>query len=66
VARQLGKAGVTVLMAARNPQLGEGAVAKLKAAGADAYFIELDVTKPETIAKAAEKFERNTAGSTYS
>jgi NAD(P)-dependent dehydrogenase (short-subunit alcohol dehydrogenase family) len=54
VARQLAKAGVTVFVAARNPELGEAAVALLKADGADTYFIELDVTKPETIAKAAE------------
>ena len=55
VARQLGAEGITVLLGARNPQLGEAAAAKLKAEGADAHFIELDVTKPETIAKAAEK-----------
>jgi hypothetical protein len=34
--------------------LGDAAAGKLKADGADAYFIELDVTKPETIAKAAQ------------
>src|ERR1700689_2422608 len=54
LARQLGKEGVTVLVAARNPKLGEAAAAKLKAGGADASFIELDVTKHETIAKAAQ------------
>jgi NAD(P)-dependent dehydrogenase (short-subunit alcohol dehydrogenase family) len=54
LARQLGKAGVTVLVGARNKKLGEAAAAKLKADGADAHFIELDVTKPETIAKAAQ------------
>jgi NAD(P)-dependent dehydrogenase (short-subunit alcohol dehydrogenase family) len=54
LARQLGEAGVTVLLGARNRKLGDAAVAKLKADGADAYFIELDVTKPETIAKAAQ------------
>lgn len=54
VAGQLGNEGITVLVAARNPQMGEAAAAKLKAAGADAHFIELDVTKPETITKAAE------------
>jgi NAD(P)-dependent dehydrogenase (short-subunit alcohol dehydrogenase family) len=54
VARQLGDEGITVLAAARNPELGETAAAKLKAAGADAHFVELDVTKPETIAKLAE------------
>jgi NAD(P)-dependent dehydrogenase (short-subunit alcohol dehydrogenase family) len=54
LARQLGSVGVTVLAAARNAKLGNAAVAKLKADGADAYLIELDVTKPETIAKAAQ------------
>ena len=54
LARQLGKEGVTVLVAARNAKLGEAAAAKIKAEGADAHYIELDVTKPETIAKAAE------------
>jgi NAD(P)-dependent dehydrogenase (short-subunit alcohol dehydrogenase family) len=46
--RQLGKEGVTVLIAARNAELGDTAAGKLKADAADAYFTELDVTKPET------------------
>jgi len=54
VARQLGVEGITVLLGARNPQLGEAAAAKLKNEGADAHFILLDVTKPETISQAAE------------
>jgi NAD(P)-dependent dehydrogenase (short-subunit alcohol dehydrogenase family) len=54
LARQLGKEGVTVLVAARNAKLGEAAAAKIKAEGADAHFISLDVTKPETIANAAQ------------
>jgi NAD(P)-dependent dehydrogenase (short-subunit alcohol dehydrogenase family) len=54
VARQLGAQGITVLLGARNPQLGESAAAKLKAAGADAQFLLLDVTRAETIAKAEE------------
>ncbi len=54
VARQLGREGVTVLVAARNPELGEAAAAKLRAGGADAHFIELDVTQPATITKATE------------
>jgi NAD(P)-dependent dehydrogenase (short-subunit alcohol dehydrogenase family) len=55
VARQLGAKGITVLVGARNPQLGEAAAAKLKADGADAHFVYLDVTKPDTIKKAAER-----------
>jgi NAD(P)-dependent dehydrogenase (short-subunit alcohol dehydrogenase family) len=62
VARQLGKQGITVLVAARNRELGEAAEAKLKAEGLDAHFIELDVTKPNTITQAtseiAEKYGR--------
>jgi NAD(P)-dependent dehydrogenase (short-subunit alcohol dehydrogenase family) len=54
LARQLGEEGVTVLVAARNAKLGNAATAKLRAEGADAHFIELDVTKPQTIAKAAQ------------
>ena len=54
LARQLGNVGVTVLVAARNAKLGNAATAKLKSDGCDAHFIELDVTKPQTIAKAAQ------------
>jgi NAD(P)-dependent dehydrogenase (short-subunit alcohol dehydrogenase family) len=54
VARQLGGKGITVLVAARNPGLGESAAATLKAEGADAHFIELDVTNTKTISRAAE------------
>jgi NAD(P)-dependent dehydrogenase (short-subunit alcohol dehydrogenase family) len=55
VTRQLGAEGITVLIGARNPHLGEMAEARLKADSIDAHFIELDVTQPETIAKAAER-----------
>jgi NAD(P)-dependent dehydrogenase (short-subunit alcohol dehydrogenase family) len=51
VARQLGAQGVTVFLGARNPYLGKIAEEKLKADGADAYFIELDVRKPEIITR---------------
>jgi len=54
VARQLGHQGITVLVGARNAELGEAAAKKLKAEGLDAHFVELDVTKPETITKASE------------
>jgi NAD(P)-dependent dehydrogenase (short-subunit alcohol dehydrogenase family) len=54
LARQLSKEGITVLIAARNAELGNAAARKLKADGADAHFIELDVTKPETIVNAAQ------------
>ena len=55
VARQLGAQGVTVYLGARNPSLGKSAAEKLKAEGTDATFLELDVTKPEIIARAAEQ-----------
>src|SRR5271156_6360693 len=57
LARQLGEEGVTVLVAARNAKLGNAATAKLRAEGADAHFIELDVTKPQTIAKAVQTIQ---------
>lgn len=53
VARRLGTQGVTVFIGARNLQLGEAAAATLRAAGCDAHFVELDVTKPATITAAA-------------
>ena len=58
VARQLGAQGVTVLVAARNAELGEAATAALTAGGADAHFIHLDVTRPETVAAAAVQIEK--------
>lgn len=58
VARQLGKQGITVLVAARNAQLGEAAVAKIRADGADAHFVELDVTRADTIKNAAATIEK--------
>src|ERR1700759_5210809 len=54
VARQLGKAGVIVLVGARNAELGRAAEKKLKGEGVDARHVELDVTKHETIAKVAK------------
>src|SRR5450755_33534 len=53
VARRLGTQGVTVFIGARNLPLGEAAAATLRAAGCDAHFVELDVTKPATITAAA-------------
>jgi NAD(P)-dependent dehydrogenase (short-subunit alcohol dehydrogenase family) len=58
VARQLGRDGLTVLAAARNPGLGKAAEAELQSTGADAHFIALDVTKPETISSAADTIRK--------
>jgi NAD(P)-dependent dehydrogenase (short-subunit alcohol dehydrogenase family) len=53
VSRGLAQAGLTVLMAARNPDLGQAAAASLRAEGLDVRFIELDVVSPATIESAA-------------
>lgn len=58
MARQLGQAGVTVVLAARDPEKGESAAAKLRAEGFDAQFLKLDVTKPEDFAAAASFLEQ--------
>jgi NAD(P)-dependent dehydrogenase (short-subunit alcohol dehydrogenase family) len=60
MARQLGEAGVTVVMAARDPRKGEAAAETLRGEGLDVQFLKLDVTKEEDRAAAArfldEKF----------
>ena len=53
VARQLGKAGLTVFLGARNAGLGEEAAAKLRAENIDVRHVALDLGRPETIASAA-------------
>jgi NAD(P)-dependent dehydrogenase (short-subunit alcohol dehydrogenase family) len=62
MARQLGQAGVRVLLAARDPQKGEAAAAKLRGEGLDAQFLKLDVTDKRDRAAASafleEKFGR--------
>jgi NAD(P)-dependent dehydrogenase (short-subunit alcohol dehydrogenase family) len=62
MARQLGQAGVIVVMAARDPKKGEAAAAKLRDEGLDVHFLKLDVTNNDDHAAAvaflAEKFGR--------
>jgi NAD(P)-dependent dehydrogenase (short-subunit alcohol dehydrogenase family) len=62
MARQLGQAGVTVLLAARDPQKGEAAAAKLRGEGLDAQFLKLDVIdkrdRAAAVAFVEEKFGR--------
>jgi len=62
MARQLGQAGVTVVLAARDPQKGEAAAGKLRGEGFDAHFLKLDVTdnndRAAAVAFLAEKFGR--------
>lgn len=52
-ARELARAGQTVLIGARDPQRGATAAAGLTAEGLDARFVHLDVTDPATVAAAA-------------
>jgi NAD(P)-dependent dehydrogenase (short-subunit alcohol dehydrogenase family) len=58
VARQIAKAGWTVLAAARNEELGRQAVAKLQAEGLDVQFVHLDLNAPETAVTAAETIRK--------
>jgi NAD(P)-dependent dehydrogenase (short-subunit alcohol dehydrogenase family) len=58
MARQLGQAGVTVVLAARDPEKGEAAARKLRDDGLDARFLKLDVTNKEDHAAAAAFFEK--------
>jgi NAD(P)-dependent dehydrogenase (short-subunit alcohol dehydrogenase family) len=53
VARCLGKAGLFVLVGARNPALGQAATAALQTEGLDARYVELDVVRTATIEAAA-------------
>ena len=53
-ARQLAELGWTVLLGARNPELGEKACGELTAAGADVRFVRLDVTDEASVAAAAD------------
>ena len=54
VARQIAKAGWTVLASARREELGQGAVAKLEANGLDVHFVRLDLNEHQTATTAAE------------
>jgi NAD(P)-dependent dehydrogenase (short-subunit alcohol dehydrogenase family) len=59
MARQLGNAGVKVLLAARDPQKGEAAAAKLRGEGLDVQFLKLDVTDKRDRAAASAFLEEN-------
>ncbi len=54
VARQLVKAGWTVVAAARNEELGRQAAAKLQAEGLEVHFVHVDLNAQETAVTAAE------------
>jgi len=53
VARQLGKAGCTVVIGARNPELGRASAAKLLDQQIDARFVALDVNQERTVENTA-------------
>lgn len=57
VARQLGKAGLIVLLGARDAAAGEEAAATLRTEKLDVRFVHLDVTRPESIEAAAAGIE---------
>jgi NAD(P)-dependent dehydrogenase (short-subunit alcohol dehydrogenase family) len=57
VARQLAKAGCTVLMGARNLDLGQQSAAKLQAEKLDVRFLPLDLDNLETITAAVATIE---------
>ncbi|MGA2114927.1 MAG: SDR family oxidoreductase [Bryobacteraceae bacterium] len=59
MARQLGQAGVRVVLAARDPQKGEAAAAKLRGEGLDAQFFKLDVTDKRDREAASAFLEEN-------
>jgi len=57
-ARQLGR-DMTVLLGTRDENKGEAAAKELRQSGIDAHAIELDVTRPESIERAAARVERD-------
>lgn len=57
VARQLGRNGCLVLIAARNETLGKEAVTKLQSEKIEARFVEIDLRRKETITAASALIE---------
>jgi len=57
VARGLATHGMTVFMGARQPSLGEAAVAILQAEGHDVRFVELDVTRLDLVTAARQRID---------
>jgi NAD(P)-dependent dehydrogenase (short-subunit alcohol dehydrogenase family) len=56
-ARQLASQGMTVLVGARDEERGRQAERALREGGADAHFVQLDVTDTTSIQRAAERIE---------
>ena len=59
VARGMAKSGFVVLLGARNPTSGRAAAKTLTREGLDVRFVELDVTRMETVSAAAARVEAN-------
>jgi NAD(P)-dependent dehydrogenase (short-subunit alcohol dehydrogenase family) len=57
IAGQLGALGHSVVIGARSQELGEKAAAEVRASGAEADSVVLDVTDPGSVAAAAEHIE---------
>ncbi|GHJ49016.1 dehydrogenase [Catellatospora sp. TT07R-123] len=56
-ARLLGERGFTVLVCARDEAAGGAAAQRLRDGGAAAVFVQLDVTDPESVARATKRVE---------
>jgi NAD(P)-dependent dehydrogenase (short-subunit alcohol dehydrogenase family) len=62
ICRNLANAGCTVLLGARDVERGQQAARQLQQAGLDdVHFIEVDVTRQDTITAAAQQIERQYA-----
>jgi NAD(P)-dependent dehydrogenase (short-subunit alcohol dehydrogenase family) len=59
MARQLGRSGVTIVMAARDSQKGEAAADVLRKEGVDVRFVKLDVRNRQDHAVVATFLEQN-------
>jgi len=57
IARQLGRAGIAVLIGARDTARGQAAAGMLCHEGLEASFVQLDVTDADSIARAAHAIE---------
>ena len=58
ISRQLARQGVTVLLGTRDENKGQEAAGRLRDEGLDVHLLPLDQTRPESIAAAAAKVER--------
>jgi NAD(P)-dependent dehydrogenase (short-subunit alcohol dehydrogenase family) len=59
IAGTLARKGMRVLLGARNPELGGAAAAQLQEQGLDVQFLELDLSRPDTLHDAAAWIEKH-------